>query len=68
MTETAPFMATNDDWKEGDEAAVRDTGLAPQNDSESVILTYLSTGAYTAIVRGKGNTTGVALVEVYNLH
>jgi hypothetical protein len=61
-------IATNDDWKDGDEAAVRDTGLAPQNVSESVILTYLSTGAYTAIVRGKGNTTGVALVEVYNLH
>ena len=61
-------IATNDNWKDGDEASVRATGLAPQNDAESVILATLPVGAYTAIVRGKGNATGVALVEVYNLH
>ncbi|CAN5574885.1 hypothetical protein BH20VER3_BH20VER3_03910 [soil metagenome] len=27
----------------------------------------LSAGAYTAIVRGKNNATGIALIEVYNL-
>jgi hypothetical protein len=61
-------IATNDNWKEGDEAAVRATGLAPKDDAESVILATLPVGAYTAIVRGKGNATGVALAEVYNLH
>jgi hypothetical protein len=61
-------IATNDNWKEGDEAAVRATGLAPKDDAESVILATLPVGAYTAIVRGKANATGVALAEVYNLH
>jgi hypothetical protein len=60
-------IATNDNWKEGDEAAVVTTGLAPSGDAESVIFATLLPGAYTAIVRGKGNATGVALVEVYNL-
>ena len=31
------------------------------------ILAYLGTGSYTAIVRGKANSTGIALVEVYQL-
>jgi hypothetical protein len=61
-------MAANDNWKDSDEAGIRDTGLAPQNTSESAILTYLYPGAYTAIVRGKGNASGIGLVEVYNLH
>jgi Leucine-rich repeat (LRR) protein len=60
-------LATNDNWKEGGEAAVRDTGLAPQYETESVIIATLPVGAYTAIVRGQDNATGVALVEMYNL-
>lgn len=40
---------------------------APSDNRESAIVARLQPGAYTAIVRGKSNTTGVALVEVYNL-
>ena len=36
-------------------------------DREPAILETLAPGAYTALVRGKGNTTGVAVVEAYNL-
>jgi hypothetical protein len=67
------LLATNDNWKINDqtqqsqESAIRATTLAPPNDSEAAILTTLSQGAYTAIVRGKNNTTGVGLVEVFNL-
>ena len=43
------------------------SNLAPTNDKESAILTNLLGGSYTAIVRGVGNTTGTAVVEVYNL-
>ena len=43
------------------------TGLAPKDDRESAILSTLSPGAYTAIVRGALDTTGVGLVEVYHL-
>ena len=60
-------IATNDNWKENDEATVRATGLAPQKDTESVILAALPRGQYTAVVQGKAGGTGVAVVEVYNL-
>jgi hypothetical protein len=65
--ENGAVLATNDNWKEGGEAVVRDTGLAPQYETESVIIATLPVGAYTAIVRGQDNATGVALVEMYNL-
>ncbi len=43
------------------------TGLQPTQDKESAIVATLDPGLYTAIVRGVNNTTGVALVEVYDL-
>ncbi len=65
--------ATNDNWKTNDqtqqpqESEVRATGLAPSDDLEAVIVAALPPGPGTAIVRGKNNGTGIALVEVYNL-
>ena len=50
------------------EAAIIATGIPPTNDLESAIDATLAPGAYTAIVRGNGNTSGVALVEVYDLN
>jgi len=61
-------IATNYDWRDTQEAEIITTGLAPANNLESAILRDLAPGPYTAIVRGLDNTTGVALVEVYNLN
>ena len=58
---------TNDNWRDTQEMAIQATGLAPTNDLESAIDATLAPGAYTAIVKGKNNTSGVALVEVYDL-
>ena len=60
-------LATNDNWKEAQQTDLQTTGLAPTDDRESAILAILTQGNYTAIVRGKDNTTGVGLVEVYNV-
>jgi hypothetical protein len=66
-------IATNDNWKVNDvtglsqEPEFRATGIAPTNDPESAIMQTLMPGNYTTIVRGKAGTTGVGLVEVYNL-
>ena len=66
-------IATNDNWKINDhthlsqETEVRATNVPPTNDLESTIVTTVAPGNYTAIVRGKNNTTGVALVETFNL-
>ena len=58
---------TNDNWKDTQEVAIQATGIAPANDLESAIDATLAPGAYTAVVRGNGNTSGVALIEVYDL-
>jgi phospholipase/lecithinase/hemolysin len=58
----------NDDWKDPQTQAVRATQLAPTDDREAAIVApFLTPGSYTAVVRGKGDTTGVALVEVYRI-
>lgn len=58
----------NDNW-EDDSAA--DTlvlqGLAPAEPAESATLATLSPGFYTAVVQSADATTGIGLVEVYNL-
>ena len=61
------LFATNDNWKEINQTAIAGTGKAPPNDKESAILGSLSPGSYTAIVRGKNNTTGVGLAEAYGI-
>ena len=60
---------TNDNWMDDplQKAAILATGIPPTNDLESAIDTTLNPGAYTAVVRGKSNTSGVALVEIYDL-
>ena len=61
-------VLTNDDWGQSPNAAdIQAKGLAPLSSAESAVsMSNLPPGNYTAIVRGK-NTTGVALVEVYQL-
>jgi uncharacterized delta-60 repeat protein len=61
------IVASNDNWKDSQEADIDASGLAPTDDRESAILANLSVGAYTAILRGKDNAIGVGLIEVYNL-
>jgi hypothetical protein len=60
---------TNDNWRDDplQEAAILATGIPPTNNLESAIDATLNPGAYTAIVSGKNNTSGVALIEVYDL-
>jgi glucose/arabinose dehydrogenase len=61
-------LATNDSWKSDQQTQITATGLAPSDDREAAILSSpLTPGNYTAVVRGSGNTTGVALVEIYQL-
>jgi phospholipase/lecithinase/hemolysin len=61
-------IAFNDDWKTPWFQPLRAANLAPADDHESAIVApFLTPGNYTAIVQGKGTTTGVALVEAYNL-
>lgn len=60
-------IASNDDWKSDQQADIEATGVPPSSDAEAALVTTLDPAAYTAIVRGKNNSTGVALVEAYQL-
>jgi hypothetical protein len=73
---TGTLIASNNNWQTtiiggnitGNQvSAIQNSGHAPTQPSESAIVTALSPGNYTAIVRGTNNTVGVALVEVYDL-
>jgi hypothetical protein len=61
------LIVANDNWKSTQQVAIEATGLQPTNDQEAAILATLAAGSYTAILRGVGDTTGVALVEAYHL-
>ena len=63
----ANLIMSNDNWKDMQQAAISATGKAPPNDLESAIRHTFTAGNYTAIVRGKNNTTGIGLVEAYDL-
>ena len=60
---------TNDNWQNdpAQAAAILATGLAPTNSLESAIDATLNPGAYTGVVRGNGGTSGIGLIEVYDL-
>jgi hypothetical protein len=73
---TGTLIASNNDWMTtiiggiittNQVSDIQNSGHAPTAASESAIVANLVPGNYTAIVRGVNNTTGVALVEIYDL-
>jgi len=61
-------IATNDDWQAGLQASqISSSGYAPNDSNEPALIATLAAGSYTAVVRGFNNSTGVGLVEVYEL-
>jgi hypothetical protein len=74
---TGALIGSNDNWQTtilggvitGNQVSdIQNSGHAPTAASESAIIANLHPGNYTAIVRGVSNTTGVALVEAYDLN
>src|SRR6266404_3706395 len=73
---TGALMGTNDDWQttiiggvitSNQVSDIQNSGHVPTAASESAIIADLQPGNNTAVVKGVNNTTGVALVEVYDL-
>ncbi|MDQ6913327.1 MAG: DUF4331 domain-containing protein [Verrucomicrobiota bacterium] len=61
-------IAENDNWKTGgQQAAIMATGKAPMKDTESAIIIDLAPGVYTMLVGSHDTTTGIGLVEAYEL-
>ena len=73
---TGALMASNDNWQHtiiggiitsDQRGDIRNSGYAPGDGRESASVAELPAGNYTAMVHGVNDTTGVALVEVYDL-
>jgi hypothetical protein len=62
------LLFTNNDWQDNptNAADVAAAGLAPTDTRESAIAVTLSPGVYTAILAGNLNSTGNAIVEIYD--
>jgi hypothetical protein len=58
---------TNNNWRDTQEAQIKATGIPPTDDLESAIDVILSPGTYTGIIRGNGGSTGIGLIELYDL-
>lgn len=62
------LLQINDNYRDSaNAAAIAQLGLAPADERESAILATLAPGAYTTVLRGVDNTTGVGLAEVYDV-
>jgi hypothetical protein len=60
------LIRKNDNWKDDQRSEIEGTVYQPSDDREAVIVATLDPGAYTALLTGKGQTTGVGLVEIYD--
>jgi hypothetical protein len=69
VNSSGTVIRSNNNWKDDPQqrAAIEAAGLAPSHDEESALVETVPPGAYTAIIRGSGRTTGVGLVEAYNI-
>ena len=61
------LIFANNDWRDSQQTDIETSTLAPVDDREAAIIAILQPGSYTAIVSGNNNTTGAALVEIYDL-
>jgi hypothetical protein len=59
-------LASNDNWKDGQHSQIEGTPFQPGDDRESVIMATLPPAAYTVVLSGQNQTTGVALIELYD--
>ena len=60
-------IAFNDNWKDAQKTEIEAAGFPPPHDRESAIVASLPAGPYTAVLAGRDGSTGVGLIEVYNL-
>jgi arylsulfate sulfotransferase len=66
---TGSLIASNDNWLDNvNWIDVRKNSLSPVDQHESALVLHLPAGAYTAVVRGANDGTGIGLAEVYTLH
>ena len=64
---TGAIVASNDNWRTTQQTELTNAGLAPAQDLEAALIATINPGAYTVVVKGANNATGVGLMEIYDL-
>jgi hypothetical protein len=64
---TGAIIASNDNWRGLQATEIESLGLAPENEKEAVIIATLPAGNYTAVMQGLNGSSGIGLIEVYDL-
>jgi plastocyanin len=69
VNSSGTVIRSNDNWKNDSQqrALIETAGLAPSHDEEAALVETVAPGSYTVVVRGSGRTTGIGLVEAYNI-
>jgi hypothetical protein len=69
LRDSASVLIQNDDWQDdaAQAAQLSALGLALPNTKESGIVATLPPGDYTVLVAGKNQTSGIGLVEIYDV-
>ena len=67
LHESSGIVTANENWRDTQQDELQATTIPPSNDYESAIVKSVNPGNYTAVLAGKGGTTGVGVVEVYDL-
>lgn len=60
------LLFQNDNWKDDQRTQIEGTIFQPTDDREPAIVASLPPAAYTAILTGKNQTTGIGLIEIYD--
>ena len=68
LYQAGQLIASNDDWRDSQPGEIEASTIPPGNELESAIVQTLPPGFYTAVLRGKGDATGIAVVESYDLN
>jgi hypothetical protein len=64
---TGATVFANNNWRQVQTAEIQNSGLAPASDNEAALIATLSVGSYTAVLRDIDGSTGIGLIEVYDL-
>jgi hypothetical protein len=67
LHDSSGAVTTNDNWRSSQQTEIQQTGIAPTDDRESAIIATLPPGNHTAILKGAANSTGIGVVEIYDL-
>jgi hypothetical protein len=61
------IVLENDNWQTDQKQELENTGLQPSHDLEAALVADIQPGLYTAQVRGKNDTSGIGVVQIYFL-